>query len=127
MKAQTNRFKLFWMLLAGQRARYAAAILALVVASCFLYLAPLVPQIVIDGVEYRERALQWWQSNFGIVLQSPVLFSGSVRENIRYGRLDATDAEIVAAARLVNAHDFISELEDGYHFDVGERGSRLST
>jgi len=84
-------------------------------------------RIEIDGVEYRERALQWWQSNFGIVLQSPVLFSGSVRENIRYGRLDATDEEVVAAARLVNAHVFISELEDGYDFDVGERGSRLST
>lgn len=84
-------------------------------------------RIEIDGVEYRERALQWWQSNFGIVLQSPVLFSGSVRENIRYGRLDATDEEVAAAARLVNAHVFISELEDGYDFDVGERGSRLST
>lgn len=84
-------------------------------------------RIEVDGVEYRERALEWWQSNFGIVLQSPVLFSGSVRENIRYGRLDATDEEVEAAARLVNAHGFISELAEGYDFDVGERGNRLST
>ena len=69
----------------------------------------------------------WLQSNLGIVLQSPHLFSGSIRENIRYGRLDAGNEEIVKAAVVVNAHDFITALEDGYDTDVGESGGRLST
>ncbi len=84
-------------------------------------------EILIDDTDYRERSLHWWQSNLGIVLQSPVLFTGTIRENIRYGRLDASDAEIEAAARLVNAETFIRELDGGYEFDVGEMGSRLST
>ncbi|HAO62336.1 MAG TPA: ABC transporter ATP-binding protein, partial [Erysipelotrichaceae bacterium] len=66
-------------------------------------------------------------SNLGYVLQSPHLFSGSVRENIRYGKLDATEEEIVEAAKLVNAHEFIEKLEQGYDTDVGEGGGRLST
>jgi ATP-binding cassette, subfamily B, bacterial len=84
-------------------------------------------QILINGVDYRERALGWLQSQLGIVLQTPHLFKGSVRENIRYGRLDATDAEVEAAARMVNAHEFILELENGYDSSVGEGGNRLST
>jgi ATP-binding cassette subfamily B protein len=84
-------------------------------------------RITINGVDYQERSLIWLQSQLGIVLQSPHLFSGSIRDNIRYGRLDASDDEIVAAARLVNADGFISALEDGYDTDVGEGGSRLST
>jgi len=84
-------------------------------------------EILLDGVEYRERSLHWLQSNLGIVLQAPVLFSGSIRENIRYGRLDATDEQVLEAARLVNANGFITELDGGYDFDVGERGARLST
>lgn len=83
--------------------------------------------VYIDGIEYRERSLEWYQSNLGIVLQSPHLFSGSVGENIRYGRLDATQEEIEEAARLVNAHRFIERLENGYDTDVGEGGNRLST
>jgi ATP-binding cassette subfamily B protein len=83
--------------------------------------------IYIDGIEYRERSLDWYQSNLGIVLQSPHLFAGTVGDNIRYGRLDATQAEIEEAARLVNAHQFISQLEDGYDTPVGEGGNRLST
>ncbi|MCK5740534.1 ATP-binding cassette domain-containing protein, partial [bacterium] len=59
--------------------------------------------------------------------QTPHLFSGTLRENIRYGRLDATDDEIVAAAQLVRAHDFIMKLPDGYETEVGEGGSRIST
>jgi ATP-binding cassette, subfamily B, bacterial len=59
--------------------------------------------IYIDDIEYRDRSLHWLQSNLGIVLQSPVLFSGTIRENIRYGRLDATDAEVEEAARITNA------------------------
>jgi ATP-binding cassette subfamily B protein len=80
-----------------------------------------------NGVDYRDRSLEWLQSNLGIVLQVPHLFSGSIRENIRYGRLEATDAEVEAAARLVNAHDFVTSLESGYDTEVGEGGSRLST
>jgi ATP-binding cassette subfamily B protein len=83
--------------------------------------------IRIDGIDYRKRSLHWLQSNLGIVLQEPHLFSGTVRENIRYGRLDATDAEVEAVARQVGAADFIAELSDGYATEVGEGGNRLST
>jgi len=83
--------------------------------------------ILIDGKDYRERSMLWLHSNIGYVLQTPHLFSGSVKENIRYGRLDATDEEIIAAARLVNAHDFIMRMEKGYDSDVGEGGGQLST
>jgi len=83
--------------------------------------------ILLNDVDYRERSLAWLQSNLGTVLQQPHLFSGSVRENIRYGRLDATDAEVEKAAQLVNAHDFIAGLENGYNSDVGEGGNLLST
>jgi len=84
-------------------------------------------RILVNGADLRERGLAWYQSNLGIVLQGPHLFSGSVRENIRYGRLDATDEEVEAAARRVNADTFIRSLENGYDTDVGEGGNRLST
>lgn len=84
-------------------------------------------EIRIDGVDYRKRSQLWLQSNIGYVLQTPHLFSGTVKENIRYGRLDATDEEVVEAAKLVNAHDFIMRLENGYDTQVGEGGNRLST
>jgi ATP-binding cassette subfamily B protein len=84
-------------------------------------------QITIDGVPVRERSLGWLHANLGYVLQSPHLFSGSVKDNIRYGRLDASDEDIVAAAQRVSAHDFIQGLEKGYDTEVGEGGSRLST
>ena len=80
-----------------------------------------------DGIDYRDRSLAWLQSNLGIVLQSPQLFSGSVRDNIRYGRLDATDDEVIAAAQTVDAHRFITQLDAGYDTDVGQAGNRLST
>lgn len=83
--------------------------------------------LLINGIDYRRRSLHWLQSQLGIVLQTPHLFKGSVRENIRYGRLDASNAEIEDAARLVNAHEFISQLELGYDTQVGEGGNRLST
>ena len=83
--------------------------------------------IRINGVDLRERSLTWLQSQLGIVLQQPHLFSGSVAENIRYGRLDATPEEIEAAARLVGAHEFIEGMADGYETEVGEGGNRLST
>jgi len=88
---------------------------------------PTAGQILLDGVEYRKRSLSWWQSGLGIVLQQPHLFSGTIRENIRYGRLTAADEEIVEAAKLVRAHDFIEALPDGYETQVGEGGSRLAT
>lgn len=82
--------------------------------------------IRIDGVDYRERSLHWLQSNLGIVLQSSHIFGGSIMDNIRYGKLDASTDEIVAAARRAGAHDFIAALEQGYETPVGEGGSKLS-
>ena len=84
-------------------------------------------QILINGVDYRRRSLHWLQSNLGMVLQQPHLFSGTIRENIRYGRLDASDADVEHAARLVNAHDFITAMKHGYDAQVGEGGNQLST
>ena len=82
--------------------------------------------IKIDGVDYKQRSQLWLQSNLGYVLQEPHLFSGTITENIRYGRQDATDEEVKCAARLVNAENFILSLEKGYDTQVGESGSRLS-
>ncbi|MGI6064343.1 ABC transporter ATP-binding protein [Blautia sp.] len=84
-------------------------------------------RILIDGVDYRERSQLWLHSQIGYVLQNPHLFSGTVKENIRYGRLDATDEEIIRAARSVSADVVVNKLEKGYDSDVGESGGRLST
>jgi ATP-binding cassette subfamily B protein len=84
-------------------------------------------RVLIDGKDARERSQLWLHSNIGYVLQSPHLFSGSVKENIRYGRLDATEDEILEAARLVSADTVIAKLPDGVESDVGEGGDRLST
>lgn len=84
-------------------------------------------EILIDGVNYKERSLGWLRHNIGYVLQAPHLFSGTIMENIRYGKLDATDEEVIAAAKQVNAHEFITNFADGYNTDVGEGGGRLST
>ncbi|MFV0414675.1 MAG: ABC transporter ATP-binding protein, partial [Oscillospiraceae bacterium] len=84
-------------------------------------------QVLIDGRDYRLRSQLWLHSQLGYVLQNPHLFSGSVKENIRYGRLSATDEEIYEAARLVSADVVVSKLEKGYDTDVGEGGDRLST
>lgn len=83
--------------------------------------------IRIDGEDYRGRSMLWLQSHLGYVLQQPHLFSGTIRENIRFGRLDATDAEIEEAARMVDAESFILQMEQGYDTQVGEGGNRLST
>lgn len=83
--------------------------------------------IKIDGVDTRERSQLWLQSNLGYVLQSPHLFSGTIADNIRYGKLDATDVEIEKAATMVGADNFIKKLEKRYETDVGEGGNRLST
>jgi ATP-binding cassette subfamily B protein len=82
--------------------------------------------IKIGGHDYRDYSLYAIQSRIGVVLQTPHLFSGTVRENIRYGRLDATDEEIVAASMLAGAHEFIMRLEKGYDQQVGEGGNLLS-
>jgi ATP-binding cassette subfamily B protein len=87
---------------------------------------PTAGQVLIDGVDYRARSLHWLQSNLGMVLQNAHVFGGSILENIRYGRLDATDDEVMTAARIAGAHDFVMELEDGYRTEVGEGGGRLS-
>ncbi len=91
------------------------------------FFEPTEGRILIDGRDYRERSMLWLHSSIGYVLQTPHLFSGSVKENIRYGRLDATDQEIIEAAKLVNAHGFITHMENGYDSDVGEGGGQLST
>lgn len=90
------------------------------------FFEPTKGRILIDGVDYRERSQLWLHSQIGYVLQNPHLFSGTVRENIRYGRLDATDEEMEAAARSVSADEIVKKLKDGYDSDVGESGGRLS-
>ena len=90
------------------------------------FFEPTKGRILIDGVDYRERSQLWLHSQIGYVLQNPHLFSGTVRENIRYGRLDATDEEEEAAARSVSADEIVKKLKDGYDSDVGESGGRLS-
>jgi ATP-binding cassette subfamily B protein len=92
---------------------------------CRLY-EPTSGQVLIDGVDYRERSLHWLQSNLGVVLQNAHVFGSSILENIRYGRLDATDEEVTEAAKLAGAHGFILQLDKGYASNVGEGGSRLS-
>jgi ATP-binding cassette subfamily B protein len=83
-------------------------------------------KILIDGKDYKERSLGWLHSNLGYVLQSPHLFSGTISDNIRYGKLNATDEEVVNAAKMVEAHDFIVKFDEGYDTQVGEGGTRLS-
>ena len=82
--------------------------------------------IRINGRDYTELTQRAIQSRIGMVLQTPHLFSGNIRENIRYGRLDATDEEVEAAARIAHAHDFVVEMEKGYEEQVGEGGTLLS-
>ncbi len=83
-------------------------------------------RILVDGSDYKNRSMSWLHSNLGYVLQDPHLFSGSVMENIRYGKLSATDEEVIAAAKAVEAHEFIMKFEKGYDTECGEGGSRLS-
>ena len=82
--------------------------------------------ISIDGNDYRKRSLHWLQSNLGIVLQSSHIFAGSILENIRYGNLNASDGEVMLAAKRSGAHPFIVDMSEGYATTVGEGGSNLS-
>lgn len=87
---------------------------------------PVAGRVLIDGQDIRDFTLQSLRSQVGIVLQDTFIFSGSIRDNIRYGRLNATDKEVEDAARAVYAHDFIAALPDGYETQVEERGNVLS-
>ncbi|WP_313756227.1 ABC transporter ATP-binding protein [Tissierella sp.] len=84
-------------------------------------------EILIDNINYKNMPQNWIHENLGYVLQAPHLFSGTIKENIRYGNLEATDEEIIAASKLVDAHDFIMDTEKGYDTEVGEGGGLLST
>ncbi len=94
--------------------------------ACRFY-EPTAGRILIDGVDYQERSQRWLHENIGYVLQTPHLFSGTIKENIRYGRLDACELDIIRAAKLVNAHQFIMKLEKEYDTEIGEGGGNLST
>ena len=87
---------------------------------------PVEGEILVNGIDYRNFTLESLQSRLGIVLQTPHLFSGTIRENIRFGRLDADMAEIEDAAKLSMAHEFITGMEKGYDTEVGEGGGLLS-
>ena len=83
-------------------------------------------RVTLDGHDLRDLKLEAVRKDMALVSQDPVLFSGTIRDNVRYGRLEASDAEVEAAARAANAHDFIGEFPEGYDTVVGERGVKLS-
>ncbi|MBR0090624.1 MAG: ABC transporter ATP-binding protein [Lachnospiraceae bacterium] len=91
------------------------------------FFEPTLGRVLIDGRDARERSQLWLHSNIGYVLQTPHLFSGSVRDNLRYGKEKATDTEIMKALRLVSAEGVVQRLKEGLDADVGEGGSALST
>jgi ATP-binding cassette subfamily B protein len=87
---------------------------------------PRAGEILIDGKDYRKRSLSWLHSRLGYVLQMPELFSTSIKENIRYGNLEASDEEVIAASKAVGLDEFVNTLEKGYDTHVGEAGNLLS-
>ncbi len=91
------------------------------------FFEPTKGQILIDGKDYKERSQLWLHHNIGYVLQSPHLFSGTVRDNIRYGKFDATNEEIGASIKIVSADAVINSMENGLDTNIGEGGDRLST
>ena len=91
------------------------------------FFEPTKGRVLIDGRDCRERSQLWLHSSLGYVLQDPHLFSGTIMDNIRYGRLDATDEEVIAAAKLVSADVVAERMPDGYGTEVGEGGDKLST
>lgn len=82
--------------------------------------------VKIDGINIKDVDIESLRSQMGIMLQDSFLFSSTIKDNVRYGKLDATDEEIIKACKAVNAHEFIEKLENGYDTEVNERGSRLS-
>ena len=87
---------------------------------------PTAGTVSLDGVDVRELDPHWLRANIGIVAQEPILFSTSITENIRYGKATATDEEVREAARVANAHEFVTSFPEGYDTEVGERGLKLS-
>lgn len=83
--------------------------------------------VKVDGTDIKTVTLSSLRSQMGVMLQDPFIFSGTIMDNIRYGRLDATDEEVVAASKAVQAHSFICDMENGYETEVNERGTRLSS
>lgn len=83
-------------------------------------------EVLVDDIGVNNLSTKSLRENIGVMLQDPFIFSGTIIDNIRYGRLDATDYEVMEAAKIVKAHDFIIQLEDGYNTEVNEQGSRLS-
>ena len=83
-------------------------------------------RVLLDGEDIRNLKLQSLRSHIGIVQQDVYLFAGTVMENIRYGKPEASDEEVIRAAKAANAHEFIMELENGYDTDIGQRGVKLS-
>jgi ATP-binding cassette, subfamily B, multidrug efflux pump len=84
-------------------------------------------KIIIDDIDINNVTLESLRRQMGVMMQDTFIFSGTIMDNIRYSKLDATDEEVIKAAKIVRAHDFISEMSDGYQTEVNERGSRLST
>ena len=82
--------------------------------------------MTVGGYDVRQLNLRWLRSNIGVVSQEPILFATTIAENIRYGREDISEEEMIAAAEAANAHSFISTLPDGYNTLVGEMGTQLS-
>ena len=91
------------------------------------FFEPTKGKILIDGTDYRNRSLLWLESQLSYVLQSPHLFSGTVLENIKYAKPDATMEQVIEAAKRAQAHEFIEKLPDGYNTDIGQGGDKLST
>ncbi len=94
--------------------------------ACRFY-EPTEGQILIDGHDYTQMPMLWLHSNLGYVLQTPHLFSGTIKDNIIYGKLDAAEEDIIRASKLVNLHNIVEKMEKGYDTPVGEGGSLLST
>lgn len=82
--------------------------------------------VEIDGIQVSQYHLGWLREHIGVVSQEPVLFQTTIKENILFGKMTATDQEIMEAAKMANAHDFIMDLPDKYDTLVGERGAQLS-
>ena len=87
---------------------------------------PVSGEVKIDGHLIEDLDLNWWRSQMALVAQEPILFTTTIKENIRLGRLDATDEEITEAAKQANAHSFIMSCTDKYDTQVGERGTQMS-
>jgi len=81
--------------------------------------------VYVDGIDIRKMDVMYLRSEIGLVGQEPVLFDASVAENIKFGKDGATEEEIIAAAKVANAHEFISRLDGGYNYNVGTRGKKV--